>query len=316
MKVNVYIYLYHLFSLCSFKRQLEEDSSLASSVPSVPVRARSDKQRPSRRKLRRWGNDKFIGIAAELSKAGHVNIAEEFSRGEAETSLYIHANDPRCYRSVFADMLSDETGELNDIKRVFVNGHVASSSFRNNAPGNGGRSRRKISMNGDENFNLLDPRLKRIVERMVTTKASSFATQLVNSYESYLQSIFCFKKEGETKLFNSYLICPPCALFRENGVIDVRFSFESNSPYGGINRLLLHAICQFHGLVSTSNTIKGKRILYVSGSFFGENLSLTHFAKRSFEKPLSVISDDDTHGENTEQRSDDLVPSISRMVIA
>ena len=286
----------------------EDSSSLASSLPSVPVRARSDKQRPSRRKLRRWGNDKFIGIAAELAKAGHVSIAEEFSRGETETSQFQRANDPRNYRSIFSDISSDNNGNFGDLRRKFEEGDVAkvpsknyssSKSFHKNNP-----------LNGDDMFEVLDPRLKRVLERMVTTKTSSSAAQLTSAYESYLSLLFCHGIEGETEAFGSYLARLPSVIIRDKNLIEIKFMFELDSPYGGINRLLLHAVCQFHGLCASSNTTKTMRVMNIRGNFTGESLSLIHFAKRSFEKSI------DNADSKQLQHTDDLVCSVARIAIA
>jgi hypothetical protein len=72
---------------------------------SLPVL--STKQGPSRRKIRRWDNDRMVGIAAELARAGKNSdrshrAAQEFARGQAEAVHFVQANHPLHYRSVFS----------------------------------------------------------------------------------------------------------------------------------------------------------------------------------------------------------------------
>mmetsp|Transcript_6190 Transcript_6190/g.13943 ORF Transcript_6190/g.13943 Transcript_6190/m.13943 type:complete len:85 (+) Transcript_6190:52-306(+) len=49
----------------------------------------------------------------------------------------------------------------------------------------------------------------------------------------------------------------------------VRFYFDTTSSQGGFHRVLLHAVCQFHGFHAVSNTTrvggKSARVLTVTG---------------------------------------------------
>jgi len=264
----------------------ELDDSSVPSLPSVQARpGRSDKQRPSRRKLRRWNNDKFAGVAAELAKAGHIRIAEEFSRGEAEQSYYERANDPRVYKSVFADICSsriDENGEdeNKDAKEMFLEGNIFveepvklnQRSLSNNE---------SALLNGDELFQRVNPRLRQVTARMICGKSSS-AENLIDSYESFLISTFQNRNNdfGKVKLLHDYLDNEPRIFHGKNG-IEVKFYFEIESPSSGLNRLLLHAVCQFHCLHATSNALNSRRVVTVSGKICGEEYQYNIYALRS-----------------------------------
>jgi len=59
----------------------------------------SSKQGPSRRKVRRWNNDNFSGIASELAKASSRGAvaAEVLLRAQADAPRYISVYNPEDY---------------------------------------------------------------------------------------------------------------------------------------------------------------------------------------------------------------------------
>lgn len=249
----------------------------------APPRSRSSKQGPSRRKLRRWDNDKFIGIAAELAKAGHPNIAQAFARGESETSFYLRANDPRCYRSVFSQLVEDKDGDLGDVKARFVRGEVADD-------------RRTKEINSEAlhveedsaftKFNAIDRRLQQAVFRACR---ASFPTKVLNAFESYLLSVFTDDDFQEcdaaiARLFDGIMARPPTIIFPscdskadQSRKTKVRFYFPTESCAGSYCRVLLHSVCQFHGLRANSNNFDGLRVVTVTGILSGIDFELVDF---------------------------------------
>ena len=89
----------HVGANAPLQGRIEEQRS--GSAPALSV-----KQGPSHRKVRRWNNDRMVGIAAELARV-HNNprchrAAQEFSRGQAEAIYFLQANHPLNYTSIFA----------------------------------------------------------------------------------------------------------------------------------------------------------------------------------------------------------------------
>jgi len=74
----------------------------------------SEKQGPSHRKLRRWNNDKFVGIASEISHANPnargMHIATVFAEADLERDRYTMPNHPVKYSSYFTTLLGSGNG--------------------------------------------------------------------------------------------------------------------------------------------------------------------------------------------------------------
>ena len=61
---------------------------------------KSRKQGPSHRKVRRWNNDHFVGLASEIAKSRHGHIAAEvLMRAHEDAPLYRSLYDPAEHRS-------------------------------------------------------------------------------------------------------------------------------------------------------------------------------------------------------------------------
>ena len=103
-----------------------------SDLPSTPERRRpshqrSSRQGPSQRKIRRWNNDRFVGVAAELARSSAKGpaAAEAFLRGEADAPMYLIPNHPCKYRSEFARCVG-----LSYVLLAFVHGFRGCSEFQ------------------------------------------------------------------------------------------------------------------------------------------------------------------------------------------
>jgi hypothetical protein len=58
------------------------------------VTPRSSKQGPSHRKIRRWNNDHFEGLAAEIASSGSTVVAEALLKAHRDSHLYRAVYDP------------------------------------------------------------------------------------------------------------------------------------------------------------------------------------------------------------------------------
>merc|ERR1711862_132972 len=129
-------------------------------------------------------------------------------------------------------------------------------------------------------FNRMNPRLRKII----CSSSSSYHLQLINSYESYIQSAFTHSSTTLPPLpsiLSTILIDTPTIIQKNsnnnnnNSKIIIRFQFSNEKKKKSstaLSRLLLHAVCDFHNLHSISTTDKNKekkvKLLTVSGTYF------------------------------------------------
>jgi len=82
----------------------------------------SDKQGPSHRKLRRWNNDKLVGIASEISRANPTargtKIANIYTEADLDRNRYVMPHDPPENRSHFTTLLGTGDGEGHDSEHI------------------------------------------------------------------------------------------------------------------------------------------------------------------------------------------------------
>ncbi|KAL7463147.1 hypothetical protein ACHAXS_003528, partial [Conticribra weissflogii] len=120
----------------SSRRRLPSSSSSRRGRParsrhSEDVPARSAKQRPSHRKVRRWNNDRFVGVGA-----GAMQELYQFDRGDGDENderwhsywkEHCMPNYPLRYRSEFAKLAGDDSAAGRMARERFVKGEVGSS---------------------------------------------------------------------------------------------------------------------------------------------------------------------------------------------
>jgi len=210
---------------------------------------RSSKQsRPSVRKLRRWDNDNFVGAASELAMAGTPEAADIFLKAQAEKGKFLMANYPLQYRSAFKKLLQDSS--LQDVRERFVNGEVADDHISK-------------PLTAKALFNRMNPRLRKII----CSSANTDHLHLVDSYESYLQSIFSKTTSTIAPVLSSTLVGAP-VIKNESNTTRIIFKFPNNKS-AAFSRLLLHAVCDFHNLQSVSSSgAEEHKLLTVSGTYF------------------------------------------------
>lgn len=112
----------------------------------------------------------------------------------------------------------------------------------------------KRPLTADDMMNRIDNRLRRIVIKACTN--SYPAAIVVETFETFLVSSFTGKKPKlAADWSNDLLLEPPTITHRKDSRSVAQFFFDANSSSGGFHRLLLHAICQFHGLNAASKMV-------------------------------------------------------------
>jgi len=276
-----YVFIYTF--VYGYSNNREYDTESVPSLPSLPVRPRSEKQRPSHRKLRRWNNDKFVGVAAELARAGRLANSECFSLGETDTRYYERANDPVFYRSVFADLSSGRTcnGSLEAIRERFVEGCVVETRDVKV------KNERDLKPKTNEDmYNQIDIKLRNVVSRVLKR---DYGGNLSDAYEELLSEVFASSNTANLNhthvmhegLQNILLKTPEVLSRGDESNVKVVLEFGTSSPTGGLDRLILHAVCQFHGLLVTSQKAKGKCVVSVTGNYLGKQHTLSSTVRDS-----------------------------------
>lgn len=135
----------------------------------------------------------------------------------------------------------------------------------------------------------MEARLRRVVVKACENSVP--ASSVVNHVEQFLiQAHGGAPLEGTTPNHNEasnwwqdILIEPPSVTRRERDeTVLTRFVFDGDSANGGFHRLLIHGLCQFHGLKAMSSTINPEingnrvqaRLLIAAGRVQMENRAI------------------------------------------
>lgn len=130
---------------------------------------------------------------------------------------------------------------------------------------------RPEKLSAQEKLYSVDARLRRVVAK--ACRNSQPAAMVVKTFESFVRATYSHKKQGRKGPVGHWwctlLTEEPTVTKRLDGKITVQFLFDANSPTGGFHRLLLHAICQYHGLQVLSKVVnieeKSNRALIATG---------------------------------------------------
>lgn len=231
------------------------------------VPGNSQKQRPSHRKIRRWNNDNFVGIALELAKSSSRGpaVAESLLIAQADAANYRAVYNPHdCQQSVISKLSED--AKLADVRDKFLNGEIGHGIAVQHP------SRKKeleeASVTPAMMMNRIHRRLRGVVVRACCN--SEFSMGVIDAFERFLVNCFAMGPTASLHLVDT-LIEAPTITKLTTGQTLVRFYFDSTSSRGGFHRLLLHAVCQFHGLHAVSisvdlNQNSKSRLLTVTGN--------------------------------------------------
>lgn len=270
-----------------------------------PVRVKSKKQGPSHRKVRRWNNDNFVNLAAELSSGkGSAAAVEALLKGSAEASKHRSVLDPKQHESKAMKQFRED-GSLRLVREKFFEGLLPSDNIHSSSSS----SKRKVVSDTNlltplERFHRIETRLRRIVVK--ACENSYAASKVVNTLEEFLVRVHNGEKDEHSRQeWQDFLLdaptvtATPCHTKNKSNsrlqdkdgedqgttpcpeTRTITFLFDADSSTGGFHRLLLHGVCQFHCLRATSSTaeVNGEkaRVLTATGTFSGANVRLVDF---------------------------------------
>lgn len=237
-------------------------------------------------------------------------------------------NYPREYRSEFARLVKDDSAKGAVVRERFLKGEVGNVGTKNasNAPRQFQGTKTAV---GEQLYRSLSPRIQSILLRCwernnaleagATDDQTSMAIQAINTFERYIAScVFQSKKSvvpsagfpplltnEEYELFNQIFCASPDMVIKKNKrksahgasvIPSIHFYFADDcnnevKRSGAFYRILLYAVCNFHGLVASSSTLdgntsnglrkglgKGVKVVHVqSGIVLGLDLKLLDF---------------------------------------
>jgi hypothetical protein len=214
---------------------------------------KSRKQGPSHRKVRRWNNDNFVNLAAEINsgnKGGRA--AQALLLGQANAAQYRSICNPEDHTSKAMTRLRDDES-LKDVRDKFFEGEL------NAKPAQTPRSSRSTvePTTPEEMLFRIEARLRKVVLRACENSVA--ASNLVEHVEAFLLRAHRGKVFHPTDelWWKDILMEPPSVTHRKrDDTFITRFLFDGDSPHGGFHRLLVHGLCQFHGLRASSSTME------------------------------------------------------------
>ena len=137
----------------------------------------------------------------------------------------------------------------------------------------------RATLSATEQLVRVDARLRRVVTK--ACRNSQPAAMVVKTLEAFGMAIFgsssgagSMPKQGWwTTLLTQAPVITPLG-DNNNGPWRVQFLFDAKAGSGGFHRLLLHAICQYHGLATVSQMTQAHRTLVVTGQRFAHQHTL------------------------------------------
>lgn len=216
------------------------------------------------------------------------------------------------------------------VKERFLKGEVASyveKITKKELPLNASSSATAAFM-----YEKINSRLRNILEKSYSSNPHTLSMDLLNAFELHLISVLgddnewvILQKEKDNdeqgkmkKLEHALLKAPVVAISPRAGTKVIKYYFDAESSTGAFHRLLLHAVCKFHGLNSVSSDVtipdsnndskkQVARVLNVSGKFHGSQLRLTDhlaFIHASRQEELQSIADNDNEELNSKVDAD------------
>ncbi|EEC51769.1 predicted protein [Phaeodactylum tricornutum CCAP 1055/1] len=256
---------------------------------------KSSKQGRSHRTVRRWNNDHFGSLAAEIKSSSH-RAAEALLSSQQDAHLYRDVYDPNETKSKSMERFMTDV-KLRNIREQFFEGEFASVT-----PVVPLRPHRSNPTTAADQMNRIDNRLHKVAVR--ACRNSGPAATVVDRFETFVIATFLGSAHTTRLLEESWwhdllLQVPTVRRKPENtpaSFMVLQFYFDPFSSTGGFHRLLLHAICQFHGLSAISNMVdvgdsKQARALIVSGRLTdAPHRMLQHLIREDTIKTIDHVS--------------------------
>lgn len=157
--------------------------------------------------------------------------------------------------------MNDE--EMKDSREQFFEGY---GPIQKDKPQNLKPTKTNTVLSGKDMLNRIDQRLRRLLIRACHN--SYAAAKVVELFESFIVS--SFMNDTSTLLKDGWWIdllleCPTLTHRKDSNRSTVQFFFHPTLPTGGFHRLLLHAVCQFHGLNVVSRTEENYECIWGNG---------------------------------------------------
>jgi hypothetical protein len=212
------------------------------------VTPKSHKQGPSHRKSRRWNNDHFGSLASELASSSRA-VASVLSKAQADAHLYKEIYDPQESESQVFRLFVSES-KYQGLRDRFLDGEMPEAEESQSRP------EMPAPLTASRMLHRIDPRLRRVVLKAGTNSQPAFL--VIKRFEDFVVRAFVANEEAsiwDRELFEDLLLEAPTltAKASDRGLRRTcQFYFHPDSATGGFHRLLLHAICQFHGFHAAS----------------------------------------------------------------
>jgi hypothetical protein len=290
-------YLPHTAITCNFSHSVPIlDRCFATQVVEERrATPKSSKQGRSHRTVRRWNNDHFGSLAAEIKSSSH-RAAEALLSSQQDAHLYRDVYDPNETKSKSMERFMTDV-KLRNIREQFFEGEFASVT-----PVVPLRPHRSNPTTAADQMNRIDNRLRNVAVR--ACRNSGPAATVVDRFETFVIATFLGSAHTTRLLEESWwhdllLQVPTVRRKPENtpaSFMVLQFYFDPFSSTGGFHRLLLHAICQFHGLSAISNMVdvgdsKQARALIVSGRLTdAPHRMLQHLIREDTIKTIDHVS--------------------------
>jgi hypothetical protein len=236
-------------------------------------------------------------LAAEV---GSDKAAQALLNGHSNASKYHSVIDnDKSQKSIMTRLAQGQNEELQYVRDKFYNGELYPSS----APKS---TLKKPSptiemLTAQQRMHRIERRLRRVVVKAIEN--SYPATKVMQTLEQFLMSAFTACEGEETyddPDWKDILVEPPTITrLAPNNKLIIRFLFDKDSQTGGFNRLLLHALVQFHSLVATSATTSKGRMLTATGSSIDKQFQLVDCIMKEQQTPSSTSSSTVGLGETT-----------------
>eukprot|EP00521_Asterionellopsis_glacialis_P006276 CAMPEP_0195281216 /NCGR_PEP_ID=MMETSP0707-20130614/627_1 /TAXON_ID=33640 /ORGANISM="Asterionellopsis glacialis, Strain CCMP134" /LENGTH=586 /DNA_ID=CAMNT_0040340085 /DNA_START=82 /DNA_END=1842 /DNA_ORIENTATION=- len=297
---------------------------------------KSLKQQPSQRKLRRWKNDSVKGLAHEFAKENTksgMKIAQVYLEAHANASKYKCIYQPsHPQHQSFSTMFQEQPPPPP--KKTHQDGtYLQDKFFRGEIGGTPGTSGTSYNSRHEESsttttiptitplhmWNRVHGRLRNVILRLMDSPSATMTIERLESYLASTLSSSCSTSPSATTSSEAIMHSPSSSssfwwkdaekqeLLLPNWLVQIpqetkipksqklmiKFTFPKDA---GLERLFLHAICQFHGLhtasmddhtntttTTTTNgsskksnkkTKKGNRCIMVSGKMEGSTVRL------------------------------------------
>jgi len=251
---------------------------------------RSAKQGPSHRKVRRWNNDHFDKLAAEIAPSSKA-AAVALLKGKQDAYLYRDVINPAEDNKSESMTRFMQDGTLHDVRNQFFEGELPSRP--DEVPGL--PKERPLPQTGQEMLYRIDGRLRRVVTK--ACRNSMPASRVIKTFETFVVDSFRKKPRetlpGDWWNQDELLLERPTVTARKDGKFTAQFYFDPQNSTGGFHRLLLHAVCQFHGLLALSRVVQIK----IGAHQQSRALMVTGPAVDTKFRLLDVLSQDDEDAE-------------------